>query len=502
VAGCTFQTKLDGAGAWSSNGTATAISYTGLANGSHTFQVRAVDSAGNVDPTPPSYTWTVNTSGGVAQTPDTILTSEPPTPTAQTTATFTFLSTEAGGTFDVQLDGGGWGSNGASGTKTYTGLARGSHTFMVRAIDTAGNVDPTPATYTWVIVGPPIDGTAPLLNPFGDDSSITNWTIAGSDPSVTWAVDATPAIMPGGPFFSPPNSLNYNNGTNYDTPGVANSGTATSPSIALAGLAGARLKFFCNYQTETAGTDHDVRYVQISGDGFATTLVNEQLSTTPGSALAGSCSAMGTWHEHVIPLTGMAGPIQVRFLFDTLDAGLNAFPGWFVDDFEISDLMASGLNQFVQGTSVPIPVGGTSTSGSIAVTGVVSRDATSSVTLEVEVQPIGTAFTGVPTASGGATGPGSSISVALPALADGSYHWQARTVSGGVTSSWMSFGLNLETDPDFVVQISASGAAPAGGTGGGGGGGHCGLSGLEGLVLLVALGAMRRRGAGRNSRAR
>jgi hypothetical protein len=27
--------------------------------GSHTFQVRATDSAGNTDPTPASFTWTV-----------------------------------------------------------------------------------------------------------------------------------------------------------------------------------------------------------------------------------------------------------------------------------------------------------------------------------------------------------------------------------------------------------------------------------------------------------
>ena len=34
--------------------------YTGLAPGSHTFEVRATDPAGNVDPTPASRTWTIN----------------------------------------------------------------------------------------------------------------------------------------------------------------------------------------------------------------------------------------------------------------------------------------------------------------------------------------------------------------------------------------------------------------------------------------------------------
>jgi hypothetical protein len=444
-----------------------------------------VDAAGNADPAPPSYVWTINTSGGVTQGPDTILTSQPSNPTALTTATFTFISTEGAGTFDVELDEGGWISNGASGTKTYTALSTGSHTFQVRAVDAALNADATPASFTWTIVNPPVDQIAPLLNSFSDVVALTHWTISTSDPGVTWAVDGTPASMPGNPFFSAPSSLNYNNGTNYDTPGLANSGTATSPAITISGLSGARLKFFCNYQTETIGTDHDVRFVQISNDGFATSLVNEQLSSVPGSVLAGSCSAMGTWHEHVIGLGAMTGPIQVRFLFNTVDGGLNDFCGWFVDDFEISDLFVSGLNQAAPAAGGLIPVGGTVASTSVQVGGVISSDASAAVTLEVEVQPVGTPFTGVPNATATASVPGNALAVPLSLPGAGSYHWQARTVTGGVTSSWMSFGLNAESDPDFIVQVPGSGAAASGG--GGGGGGGCGLTGVEGMILLAIL---------------
>ena len=43
---------------------------TGLSDGSHTFQVRAVDAVGNRDPTPAIFTWTVD-----ATAPDTTINS-------------------------------------------------------------------------------------------------------------------------------------------------------------------------------------------------------------------------------------------------------------------------------------------------------------------------------------------------------------------------------------------------------------------------------------------
>ena len=64
----------------------TPLSLTGLADGSHTFQVRARDLAANLDPTPASYTWTIDTTA-----PDTTITSAPAALTNSSTASFTFL---------------------------------------------------------------------------------------------------------------------------------------------------------------------------------------------------------------------------------------------------------------------------------------------------------------------------------------------------------------------------------------------------------------------------
>src|ERR687890_1547738 len=55
----TFQTRLDG-GDWEANGTATSKTYSQLPNGTHTFDVKATDAAGNTDPTPASRSWKVS----------------------------------------------------------------------------------------------------------------------------------------------------------------------------------------------------------------------------------------------------------------------------------------------------------------------------------------------------------------------------------------------------------------------------------------------------------
>jgi acid phosphatase type 7 len=56
----TFQTRLDG-GIWEAPDpdTATSKTYSNLANGTHTFEVKATDAAGNEDPTPDSRSWKV-----------------------------------------------------------------------------------------------------------------------------------------------------------------------------------------------------------------------------------------------------------------------------------------------------------------------------------------------------------------------------------------------------------------------------------------------------------
>jgi uncharacterized repeat protein (TIGR02543 family) len=81
--------------------------------------------------------------------PDTTITAHPDDPSFSAEATFSFTSTEPGSTFECQLDGGGF--TPCTSPHTYAGLDYGDHTFEVRAIDEADNVDPTPASFSWTI---------------------------------------------------------------------------------------------------------------------------------------------------------------------------------------------------------------------------------------------------------------------------------------------------------------------------------------------------------------
>ena len=105
--------------------------------------------------------------------PNTTCDDVPPIPSNDDSPSFEFSANEPGSTFECRLDGGAW--NACTSPETVGLLADGSHTFQVRATDAAGNVDATPASYTWTV-----DTVAP-------DSS---FTVVPADPTN----DATPDL--------------------------------------------------------------------------------------------------------------------------------------------------------------------------------------------------------------------------------------------------------------------------------------------------------------------
>lgn len=137
TASLVYSYQLDGSG-WSGFASATTTSYSSLAEGSHTFEVKAQDLAGNEDSTPASWTWVVDIAApiisGVTEVP------------SATTAAITWTTNEPA---DSRVDYGSDASYGSSVSNmslvtshsiTLTGLSPvTTYHYRVSSTDAAGN---------------------------------------------------------------------------------------------------------------------------------------------------------------------------------------------------------------------------------------------------------------------------------------------------------------------------------------------------------------------------
>jgi large repetitive protein len=164
----TFTCTLDGVSSACSNPT----TVSGLGDGAHTFSVAGVDLAGNTDPVPASYSWTVDTIA-----PDTTLDSTGVVDPNSGPASFP-LSSEAGATFQCSLDAAPFAACSSPASFTVAQLSNGQHTLQARAVDAAGNVDPTPASYSWTEdnSAPTVTLTGTPTSPSSSTSATFNWT--------------------------------------------------------------------------------------------------------------------------------------------------------------------------------------------------------------------------------------------------------------------------------------------------------------------------------------
>lgn len=165
--GSTFECALD---AEAFSPCVSPKTYSDLAAGPHTFSVRGTDVAGNTDPSPASYAWTIDLQPKDTTPPETSITAGPSGPSATRNPTFEFISSESGSTFACSLDGAPF-ETCSSPTSYYTPIEGSQHTFLVRATDPAGNVDPTPAERTWVVDanGPYVSITRPTAGLYVND---------------------------------------------------------------------------------------------------------------------------------------------------------------------------------------------------------------------------------------------------------------------------------------------------------------------------------------------
>jgi sugar lactone lactonase YvrE len=159
----TFECKLDAAVGWTN--CTSGVTYSALAETSHTLAVRATDALGHLG-NPTSYTWAVDVTPPTAS-----VTNAPSSPSPSTSPSFSFNSSEPNSTFKCSLDGAAKSTCASPKSVTVTG---GSHTFKVWAIDAAGNESTTPAVHTWTV-----DTTPPTV------------TIDAAPPAWSVTTDAT-----------------------------------------------------------------------------------------------------------------------------------------------------------------------------------------------------------------------------------------------------------------------------------------------------------------------
>jgi hypothetical protein len=158
-------------GAWAACTSPAPVS--GLADGNHTFQTRAVDYAGNRS-TATSVTWAVDTNApGTAA-----FTSQPPVDASSESATFGFILPAGGASAMCALDG----AEPVPCTAPYTvsGLVDGTHTLQVSVVDAAGNVGPA-TSITWTVDTQPPPAPAIATGPTGSVQEIAStFTFTGA----------------------------------------------------------------------------------------------------------------------------------------------------------------------------------------------------------------------------------------------------------------------------------------------------------------------------------
>src|SRR5206468_3984000 len=163
-----------------------------LGDGTHTFRVLSEDNSTNKDPSPASFTWTVDTV-----TPNTTLVSaingngtalRTGDNTSSNSMTFAFSANDTGGNqgkgvginhFECNIDN----SKFVTCTSPFTFpklLNDGTHTFNVLSMDNSSNKDPSPASFNWTV-----DSIAPTatINTVIDsnNSAITNGSTTKSN---------------------------------------------------------------------------------------------------------------------------------------------------------------------------------------------------------------------------------------------------------------------------------------------------------------------------------
>ena len=205
-------------------------------------------------------------------------------------------------------------------------LATGTYTWKVKSRNTAGE-SPWSSIIGFSIQGTEngltkeyslVSYTAPFTDTFDQGYGAWSW-------SSNWDQTTSENHTPGGLASWTYDVSTAQNG--YDN-GLPNMGDLTSPPISLPPGTTNSLSFYYVYETEGSGKYWDQRWVQISADNGPYTNLHQLSDDPPNTWLKSSRIDLGAYQGKTV---------RIRFHFETLDNVENAFRGWFIDDFTITE---------------------------------------------------------------------------------------------------------------------------------------------------------------------
>ena len=388
-----------------------------LTEGTYTAKAEQSDDASNAGSSSAS-TFTIDTTA-----PNTTIDSGPSGTVAVNDASFSFSSLDGSASFQCQLDGGGFSA--CSSPKPYTGLSDGAHSFEARAVDAAGNVDPTPAQGSWTVdtAAPAVTLVSPASGSFTNDTTPALSGAAGTavgDSSTVTVKIWSGAGTSGSPFQTLTTTQSTGSWSTSVSPaladGVYTARAEQSDSAGNTGLSGTR-----TFTIDTAPPN-----TSIDSGPSGTVAVNDasfSFSSPDGSASFqcqlddGGFSACSSPKSYT-GLSDGAHAFEVRATDPAGNTDGSPATGSWTIDTSIPDETAPAV-------TLTSPADGSATNDTTpGLAGSAGTAAGDSTTVTVKIWS-GTGTSGSPLHTLVVTRSGGSWSTDAPALADGTYTAQA-----------------------------------------------------------------------------
>lgn len=209
------------------------------ADGPHAFRVRAIDAAGNVDPTPAMLAWSIDTAAPMIA----VRQPEIPARTSNPLPVVLFAVTDANRvTATCSVDAGNASScDGTAGFAAAAELSEGRHTYRVAASDAAGNASALEVVFDVDVTPPSVTISQGPVSPTNDDTPTFAFTTSADTVRARCELETGQVIDPCATDVTfPPVALGAHTFTvtAFDDAQPANTATATLAFMVAGGTCG------------------------------------------------------------------------------------------------------------------------------------------------------------------------------------------------------------------------------------------------------------------------